>query len=171
MKNIFAIILLIIISVSVKAQGQFSEGQHYAQPDLAKFEGKWVFKDDNVNFSIELWKEKVQIKRGSDDFSLDLIQGDYTFTKGGNVINTSDRSHPAITSGAFVDVNKSKTAIRFLFTDLGKGSKRCQVILELINGDPKKAKWTLTNTEHIVVGNAHYDPTFSVPEKMVLTKL
>jgi hypothetical protein len=171
MKNILIIALLVIASTTLRAQGQLSGGKHYAQPDLAKFEGKWHYADGTTNFTLVLRKEKVTVKSGTDDFSLDVIQGDYTLAKGEKIINASSKPNPAITSGGFYDPAKSKNMLRFVFTDLGKESKRCQVIFELINGDPTKAKWTLTNTEHIIVGNGHFDPTFSVPEKMVLTKL
>jgi hypothetical protein len=75
MKNILIIALLIISSLSLKAQGQFAGGKHYAQPDLARFEGKWRYSDGNTSFTLILRMEKLQIKKGTDDFSLDVIQG------------------------------------------------------------------------------------------------
>jgi hypothetical protein len=109
------------------------------------------------------------VNRGQTDFYVDLIQGDYILKKNGKIELSSTGKDATITSGGFLDKKMSLTTIRFIFTDLGKKSNRGIVKFELL-GDPDKAKWILTNTEHIGVGNEHYDPTFSVPRHMIFKR-
>jgi len=171
MKNLLTILLIIVALSNAKAQRMLTSGHHLSQPELHKFEGKWTYADDSVRLTIELRNDKVHVKRGTDDFYIDLIQGDYTLVKNGKIIHSSSGKDTTITSGSFDSDDKSRRTVHFIFTDVGRQSKRCHVTFELVSGSPTKAHWTLTNTEHIVVGNEHYDPTFSVPTKMILTRI
>jgi hypothetical protein len=170
MKNLLTILLVTIIFSHVKAQRLLTSGHHLNQPDLHKFEGQWKYADDSVQLILQLHNEKVHVKRGTDDFYIDLIQGDYTLVKRGKIIHSPNGRDTTITSGSFEN-DKSHRTIHFIFQDEGKQSKRCNVIFELSASNLIRANWVLTNTEHIVVGNEHYDPTFSVPIKMELRKI
>nr|WP_295796839.1 DUF6705 family protein [Mucilaginibacter sp.] len=149
----------------LKAQPQ---RKYYTEVNLNKFVGEWVYTNGSTIFKITLMKEKFFVKGA--DLYMDMIRGNYTLTKDGKVIQSSSKD-TTIRSGHLVDKNKSLKAITFSFLDLGRDSKSCKVLFELLEGDSNKAKWTLSNTEHIVVGNEHFDPTFSVPANMVLTKV
>ncbi|MCO5946715.1 DUF6705 family protein [Mucilaginibacter flavidus] len=171
MKNLLTILLIIVALSNAKAQRMLSGGHHVSQSELHKFEGKWTYADDSTRLTIELRNDKVHVKRGTDDFYIDLIQGDYALVKSGKIIHSSSGKDTTITSGSFDSDDKNRRTIHFIFADEGRQSKRCNVIFELLAGGPNKAHWVLTNTEHIVVGNEHYDPTFSVPTNMILTKV
>jgi len=170
MKNLLTILLIAIAATSANAQRMLSGGHHLNQPALNKFEGKWTYIDDSVRLTIQLRTDKVHVKRGNDDFYIDLVQGDYSLVKNGKTIHSSDGKDTTITGGSFESSDKSKRTIHFIFADKGKQSKRCNVVFELSASNPNKASWVLTNTEHIVVGNEHFDPTFSVPTNMTLTR-
>lgn len=171
MKNLLTILLIAIGCSAVYAQRQFSGGHHLTQPALNKFEGKWTYSDDSVRLTLQLRTDKVHVKRGDDDFYIDLVQGDYTLLKNGKTIHSGDGKDTTITSGSFDNSDKSQHRIHFIFADKGRQAKQCNVMFELSASNPNKASWVLTNTEHVIVGNEHFDPTFSVPANMILTKV
>ena len=171
MKKLIAIILFFTISMAVKAQEQSSNWTYIKQSDLNKFEGRWIYTNGPAKFILNLRKEKVMIKGKKNKVSIELIQGDYSLLNNGKIVYSSAKEDQAIKSGGFHDKNKSLNKIEFIFTDLGRNSKRCHVFLEFLNDDTKKLRWVLTNTEHVLVGDQTFDPTFSVPELMTLRKV
>ena len=166
MKKILSIILLVGASLNLKAQRDLVKGEHLAQPELKKFAGEWVYSNDTVTFTVYLRFEKYYFKEL--DVYLDQLQGDYTLTRNGKTIQTSVGKSHALMGGSFVDKKLSANKIRFLFADLGK-SKEGDVTLELLDDNPNKAKWILTNTQGTAIG--YYDFKFSIPTNMILKKV
>lgn len=168
MKVFFTIITLFTVTFCLKAQEQFVKGKHYTDADLNKFAGRWVGKDGSTTFEIVLKNEKTFIKGA--DIYMDMIRGKYTLSKDGKIISRTSND-TTINTGHFIDKGKSLTAITLYFTDLDRKSKHCIATFELVDNDRNKGKWILKNTEHIVVGNDYFDPTFSVPTTMTLTRV
>jgi len=171
MRKLITIILFFTIPLALKAQEQISNVKYFTQPDLNKFEGKWVYTNGATKFILILRKEKVIVKGKKNNVSIELLQGDYSLLNNEQIVYSSVKGDHAITNGGFYDKNKSLNKIEFIFTDLGRNSKRCHVFLEFLNDNTKEVSWVLTNTEHVLVGKQTFDPTFSVPVHMTLKKV
>jgi hypothetical protein len=167
MKIFSTIIILAITVFSAKAQ-QTTKETYLTQPDLKRFTGEWQYVSHDTTFLINLKLVKTFIK-GEGAFYIDLIQGDYTIKKGGQILQSSTQCS-TIKSGGYLDKNISKDKLEFIFYDLGRNKKSCTVIFELVNGSPNTANWKLTNRENPVFGEKR-DYTFSVPQNAVFKKI
>lgn len=167
MKHILTIILIITF-LGAKAQ-QTTNTPYYTDPDLKRFSGEWQCITNDTTFLINLKFVKKYVKAPG-DFYIDAIEGDYTVKKDGQVLQASI-NNKGINAGTYVDRHTSKDKIKFFFYDLGRNSKTGLVVFELLNNGTNKARWVLKNVETVIIGNRHYDLTFSVPRNMILTKV
>ncbi|MFD0794994.1 DUF6705 family protein [Mucilaginibacter litoreus] len=170
MRKYLTLFIILVIFCCFRALGQSSGNNYLAQPNLKKFEGKWQFSNDTITLTLQLYKEKVHINRGNNNFYIDLVQGKYSLIKKGKVISDLNSQDVTITSGSLENQNDPYT-LHFIFTDVGKYSKRCNVTFKLSPNQLGKAEWLLTNTEHVIVGDEKFDLTFSVPTSMILKKV
>lgn len=163
MKFTLTTITLTLVLLCAKAQTT----TYISQPGLIKFAGNWSGTINDTTFQINLKLVKKYVKQSN--FYIDVIEGDYIVKKDGKVIQSSMEKQLGLRNGSYVDKKLSENKIKFSFNDLEK-SKRGSVGFELINGALNQAKWTLNNTERVLLVGK-YDSSFSVPRKLVLTKM
>ncbi|MGY4535961.1 hypothetical protein ACVW0P_000355 [Mucilaginibacter sp. UYNi724] len=168
MKKVLILIFSLVYTLACKAQ-QTSKDIYLTQPDLKRFTGEWQYLSHDTTFLISLKLVKTFVKNG-DGFYIDLIQGDYTLKIGGQVLQSSVGCS-TIKSGGYVDKDKSKDRVKFIFYDLGRKLKSGDVVLELSKGIGNTANWSLTNRETVIIGPEKPDYTFSVPTKATFKKI
>lgn len=172
MKNSILIIFVVLFSNVCNAQEivmkksstvkELKKGAYYKFPELNKFEGKWIFENDSEKFIVIIKNKKTFLEGKGLEFFRDYLQGYYYRTNAD--INTQQKKKKiTIYNGA---ISGNSNIVRVLFWDEIK-EKGGTLTFELLA--PNKAKWTLKNKEGIRVGK--FDPTFSVPTEVILTKI
>ncbi len=85
MKTFPTIIMLLLISFSLKAQQQ-TNITYLIQPDLKRFAGEWQYASNDTVFALNLKLVKTYVKVSGGVY-IDLIYGDYTIKKADKYCN------------------------------------------------------------------------------------
>ena len=117
MKILILLVLVFTSCLSLKAKTLTRDTAYKQTPDLIKFNGTWVYKNDNLVLKIVLKANKVYFKEGN--IFMDEVDGYHTIIKNNKPVQTSDRNHFTITGGNyFYDFTKrtiEKNTVRFFF--------------------------------------------------------
>lgn len=172
MKRFITILIFSICVIWVKAQTK--DTTYYAQPNLHKFEGEWIFDNGNTNFKIILKVQKTLVK-GQKPFYIDNIVGYHIYTKGGSILQSSIGKNKTIRTGGFRDLD-NPNLIDFMFKDLGRARDSTapseRGTLELLSDTT--AKWSIKPGEGIILKGPDIKPSdykLYVPTNLVLKKV
>ena len=172
MKNsVFLLVVLIFSSIGnaqeiIMKKGstvnELKKGAYYKLPELDKFEGTWVSKNNGEVFELVISNEKTFLERIG--IYRDYLQGNYYYSE----IDCCKRKEGFTIQNGSLVTSEDNIVSFFSFEDILR-NKRGRVTFELLP-DGKTAKWTLTNSrEGLIIGE--YDRSFSVPMEIILTKV
>ena len=138
------------------------KGAYYKTPNklINKFLGKWEYKNGNETFKFKITKEKRYLKGG--DTYLDFLNAKYCYNKG------VDCSFSKVIDKLVGTIIPLEESANFTFYDK-KHKKYGELIFSIL--EDGTAKWVLQNREVTYTSTNRPNPGFSVPEKMILTKV
>lgn len=170
MKNIITFMLILISSITLKAQKTIPDTAYIQDLNLHRFDGEWKYSATNISFKIILKTEKTF----NDIYNnyTDQIGGYHVFIHDNNIVQSSIGKQKTLRYGTYLNDN-DKSVLLFSFKDSGRPISGHAVLTLLPNG---QIKWHLRNREGVrvmVKGKelSSEDRQFYVPKDLILTKV
>ncbi len=139
MKNTPLKPILILFALIIAFNCSAQEKKRYIDPDLDKFVGTWLFKENGKAFKIILKKEIIQNKEAT----LQFITGYHSYKQNGKILDGyTDPIKNTINFGVIVrEPSRVKDQLNF---DLEETTSRARFkgVLKFIKGNPDQLKYT-----------------------------
>ncbi|RZL34273.1 MAG: hypothetical protein EOP00_31890 [Pedobacter sp.] len=165
------VLISLFISLALNSYGQ-ERAKNYDDiyvkfPTLAKFLGKWEYREGNKYFMIELTKYQYITPSGKG--GMDKINGTHTYSEQNSVLDASKENEKTIKNGFYDYENKDENVLKFRFKESKYRLVYANGKLSYSPNNPNVLQWSLEEPSNLL--HPSESVKFIVPMNVKLTKV